>query len=201
MTPEEFHSLYQEKFVPIYARLVAFSNEKPQQILIELSNILAHTIQTYNPDLDKEAKDKNYDKAGNHLTRITLDCHKLLLAYLDEKLEHLIIKDDKKRLAFNKGLSDVLESYRDFKNKAYEARLYEEKNIGIDTNGTISRYADAFNLGYDLFDSFDESKLAAINWWNRQVSVGVFVIGILASIVGSGILTLIATLTKNTPLK
>ncbi len=47
----ELFEIYQKKFLPAWADLVAYRADKPAQILIEIENTFAHIMQAYNMEL------------------------------------------------------------------------------------------------------------------------------------------------------
>ncbi len=93
MELDEVFEFYRTEFVPAYSDLVGYIGDKPQQIVIELENTFAHLSQYFNPSLDIHGKDKNLEKAHDHLVRVTLDCYKLLwvtihLTFRTSSLKH-----------------------------------------------------------------------------------------------------------------
>ncbi len=86
MTEDDIFDLYRQRFIPVYADFVALTTIKPQQILIEQENILAHISQYLNIELSEELREENLQKAYNHMVRVTLDMHKLVWAELRSKL-------------------------------------------------------------------------------------------------------------------
>ena len=86
MDTNEIFEFYRTEFVPAYSDLVGYIGDKPQQILIELENTLAHISQLFNHTLDHQDENVNLEKAHDHLVRATLDCYKLLWAHIYEQL-------------------------------------------------------------------------------------------------------------------
>jgi len=83
---------YKDEFIPAYSDLVGYMGDKPQQVLIELENVLSHISQYFNPEINPEKVEINLHKAYDHLHRVTLDCYKLLWVIIHEQLK--IIDDD-----------------------------------------------------------------------------------------------------------
>jgi hypothetical protein len=187
MTEDDIFDLYRKKFIPIYADFVALTTIKPQQILIEQENILAHLSQHRNKDLGDEMREENLQKAYNHMVRVTLDMHKLVWAELRAKLEPFAL-DGKKRLAFNTPEHNVLNMFSDFMNHARDARHFEMKHVGNNPIGAIEKYGAANAAGNNLLAQLDDVKAATVSKWTRVFTSRDFVIGVAASLTASGLI-------------
>ncbi len=97
---------YRERFIPAYADLVGYVGGKPLQVSNELDNVLSHLAQCYNPNFDDAKKNENVDKALNHLTRVTLDCYKLLWVDINKIL--VTVAEDSKRGFSLTALNQIL---------------------------------------------------------------------------------------------
>lgn len=93
MTIEEFFENYRNYFIEVYAEVVGLELVKPEQILVEESNILSHLAQSTNKKLSEEDREKNLIKAEDHLVRVALDLQKLLWASLRNQLDNLICRE------------------------------------------------------------------------------------------------------------
>lgn len=58
MTIEEFFEDYRKYFIEAYAEVVGLELVKPEQILVEESNILSHLAQSTNKKLSKNDREK-----------------------------------------------------------------------------------------------------------------------------------------------
>lgn len=191
MMPENLFSLYKDHFIPIYSDFVSLTATKPEQVLIEESNILSHVAQFHNKEeLSEEARNENLKKAKNHLVRASLDLHKLVWAELKGKIEPNI-KCDIKRLCFKKDESEVLKKYSLFMKRAKEARSFEMKNIGNDPIQSVQYYEAVNQIGFELLDSLDEIKLSdvvkSINSKKRTYTIKELIFSIIVSVTATAI--------------
>lgn len=179
---ETFFQLYQDKFVVAYANLVALAVAKPKQTLIEESNILSHIAQCYNPSLSNEEKQKNLEKAFNHLERTIIDLNKLLWAELDEKLKPYVA-NEKYHLVFNLSPEKVLNQYKEFVQNAMEARKIEMTNIGNNPMKAVEFYEKVNEIGFTLYKTIDLQKINIAKRWKYTIKTKEFWFGVLASII------------------
>lgn len=82
MTIEEFFEDYRKYFIEAYAEVVGLELVKPEQILVEESNILSHLAQSTNKKLSKDDREKNLIKAEDHLVRVALAFTKTLMGII-----------------------------------------------------------------------------------------------------------------------
>lgn len=131
MTIEEFFENYRNYFIEVYAEVVGLELVKPEQILVEESNILSHLAQSTNKKLSKDDREKNLIKAEDHLVRVALDLQKLLWASLRNQLDNLIVGSPLKLLSFNLPPEQVTNKYKDFINGGVSTRKHEMKILEI----------------------------------------------------------------------
>ena len=184
MTEKDVFDLYRDRFLPIYSDYVSLTAVKPQQILIEQENILAHLSQSQNPHLSEKFQKENLMKAHNHMLRVTLDMHKLVWAETKGKLDAFVL-NDKKRLAFNLKESEVLQLYEQFINKARAARKFEMSNVGNNPIASIEPYEEVNTIGNQLLGQLDEIKAQTITHWGRIFTTKEFLFGVTASLIAS----------------
>lgn len=153
----DFFEWYRRRFTPVYADFVAFTQYKPQQILIEESNALAHLVQAHNPDLPEEVRKKNYEKACNHLIRATQDLHKLLWSEQKRVLDPFF-KDPNAILCLNLPHDEALRLYKEFVEAAREARRIEMENVGVDHEKVIEFWENTTRKGFELLKAVDINK-------------------------------------------
>ena len=101
MDIDELFEFYKEEFVPAYSDLVGYIGDKPQQVLIELENVLLHLSQVFNPEVTPQKKSENLQKANDHLFRVTLDCYKLLWINMHDQLKRIEDDDSVRKLGLN----------------------------------------------------------------------------------------------------
>ena len=188
-TPESFSAFYRTAFVSVYADYVALTLIKPEQVLNEESNALSHFAQFYNPGLSSDKQQGNLDKALNHLIRATIDLHKLTFEQLRIKLD-LYVTDDDRRLCFNLPVHEVLNRYKNFMELGREARHFEEKSIGVDTDGTIEKYDEANRAGFALLKAIDVTKVERINKLTTIIRTREFLYGVIASRAAAAIIAI-----------
>jgi len=182
----EFFKLYKTKFVPAYADYVALDQVKPEQILIEESNILSHLSQYFNESLDEKTREGNLIKATNHLQRIIIDLNKLIWVSLTDILKP-IFKNPDSYIVFNLPSDEIVQKFSQFLNKGLEAREFEMNNIGNAPLETILKYETANTTGLELLKSLDEIKFIQYKKWTRIFKTKEFVAGIIASIIAATI--------------
>jgi len=132
MNIEDVFLFYEQKISPTYSFLVSITGEKPIQVLVEIENTFAHLSKSFGGENQKE----NITKAYNHLVRLYIDLHKLLV---------LEVKKIYERKSAPREI--------DFVAKIREAREFELKNIGNSNKKGIEavgqKYAEAINLALD----------------------------------------------------
>lgn len=180
MTPEIIFTFYREHFIPVYSDFVALALIKPEQVLIEESNILSHIAQYFNGELTEDLQQDNLEKAKNHLTRVTIDLNKLVWAEVRWKVAPFAVRA-KGRLCFNLAENDIISLYADFLKKGREARLFEMSHIGNDPLDTIKFYEEVNAIGFILLDSLDYFKISKVQRWIKLSGIKPFLLGVLAS--------------------
>jgi len=173
--------------------VVGYFGEKPEQILIETENTLAHLAQYFNPKLDSRIRESNLHKAYSHLVRVTLDCYKLLWWKINEDL--LIVYNDKDINIFyiNAPINKFNYEYQLFVSKSQEARKKELECIGVDPLESVELYKETILIGKKLFGYIDRYKkqqfddLKTIIDTRKFVSSLAisFVVGVLTGFVGN----------------
>lgn len=183
--PENLFDFYRDTFIPAYSDFVGFSVTKPKQVLTEMENTLAHLAQYHNPKLSQMIREDNLRKAHDHLTRVTLDCYKLLWIKMDEELE-LFYVYPKKRIALNITEVEFLVKYNNFKMKAQTARKQELDSLGADPLIAVESYKEVIKLGKELMTCVDAGKLKTITVLQRSFLIkesGIgFVMGLLSGL-------------------
>jgi len=189
----EFFSLYRTKFVLVYADYVALKKAKPEQILIEESNMIDHIAQYFNDDLDEPHRKGNLEKATNHLMRALIDINKLLWIALHEYFEPLL-SDSNTSLVFNAPYDEVYKKFSTFMNLGRDARRFEVTHIGNSLMDTVKHYEEINDYGLELFKLVDQIKLARYKKWTRIFISRDFYIGFAASLFASVIFWFIGQL-------
>jgi len=164
MTIEGFFEKYRDYFIEVYAELVGLELIKPEQILVEESNILSHLAQFTNKKLSPEERNKNLIKAEDHLIRASLDLQKLLWASLRSHLDNLIVGSPLKLLSFNLPPEEVTNKYKDFINGGRSARKNEMKNIGNDPLAAVEKYKQINSIALELLETVDITKIKIIEF-------------------------------------
>lgn len=174
---------YRTEFVPAYSDLVGYIGDKPQQILIELENTLAHISQHFNYGLDPRDKDTNLGKAYDHLVRATLDCYKLLWVRIYEQLS--LVEEDKsnRRLGLNISEAEFLTKFQKLRKLAQEAREIEMTTIGLEPIASLDKYKEVVRGGYELIDAIDENKIREIKSLKRLIYTKEFITGMVIGII------------------
>ncbi len=155
----ELHSIFKKQFRGAYADLVSYLADKPQQVLIELENTLAHIIQSVDPDYDDFVRIENLKKAKAPLLRATLDCYKLLWVELKREINRIYSDTDKLKFALNMSEGTFLTLREDFMEKAKEARKKEIECVGISPTESLQIYAEAVHIGWNLVKAIDHKKV------------------------------------------
>lgn len=193
MTFDEILDLYRNSFVPIYADFVALTTTKPEQVLIEESNILSHLVQHLNSDISEDLQKENLLKAKNHLIRAALDLHKLVWAEIKERLEPFVFHE-KRRLAFSVSESEVYQGYSQFIDLALAARRFEVSHIGNSPVETILKYEAVNSIGYELLKKIDQFKVERVKKWSYVITTKEFIIGVISSLTATGFVYLMIKL-------
>lgn len=171
MTIEEFFEDYRKYFIEAYAEVVGLELVKPEQILVEESNILSHLAQSTNKKLSKDDREKNLIKAEDHLVRVALDLQKLLWASLRNQLDNLIVGSPLKLLSFNLPTEQVTNKYKDFIKGGVSTRKHEMENIGNDPLATVEKYKQVNNIAFELLDEVDITKITIIKQFELKQNI------------------------------
>jgi hypothetical protein len=194
MDIEEVFKFYRTEFVPAYSDLVGYIGDKPQQMVIELENTFTHISQYFNPILDIRDKDKNLEKAYDHLVRATLDCYKLLWVTMHEQLGGIEEDEGKRKLGLNISEAEFLTKFQKIKKLAQEARRIEMTSVGLSPIESLDKYKEVVKYSYELIDTIDENKMQEIKSLKKFVSTKEFIIGtavgILAGLISGYLLHL-----------
>ncbi len=145
-----------EVFKSAYADLVAYIQDKPLEVLVEIENAFSHIAVALSAP-NSEVGRRNLDKAVSHLQRATLDCYKLLWVKLGEDVE-LILRDEKKRVAVTMETGKLWKLWESFKKKSLEARKLEMEHVGRNPLAAVDAYREACALAWEILESVDEAK-------------------------------------------
>lgn len=148
------------RFKDAYADLVAYIQDKPLEILVEVENAFSHLMVALESPEAEEAR-VNLSKAVSHLQRATLDCYKLLWVRLGEDLESLL-RDQKKRLALSVKEQEFWSKWEKFKEKSREARKLEIDNVGVNPLASIEAYQEACDIAWSILERVDEAKYSEV---------------------------------------
>lgn len=184
MDVDELFEFYKKEFIPAYSDLVGYIGDKPQQVLIELENVLSHLSQRFNPDVTPKEKSANLQKANDHLFRVTLDCYKLLWIKIHNQLEKIEKDDSVRKLGLNISEAEFTIKFQKIKKLAQEARTIEMESIGLSPMASIDKYKEVVKNGYELMDKRDDVKISEIKSLKRFISTKEFVIGTVIGVVG-----------------
>lgn len=184
MDVDELFEFYKKEFIPAYSDLVGYIGDKPQQVLIELENVLSHLSQLFNPDVTPEKKSVNLQKANDHLFRVTLDCYKLLWINIHDQLKRIEGDDSVRKLGLNISEAEFTMKLQKIKKLAQEARSIEMESVGLSPMASIDKYKEVVKSGYELIDKKDNLKISEIKSLKRFISTKEFLIGILIGVFG-----------------
>ncbi|MDZ7696548.1 MAG: hypothetical protein U5R49_06370 [Deltaproteobacteria bacterium] len=180
MILEDLFELYRDHFLPVYSDFVALALFRPEQVLVEESNILSHIAQFFNPETSEAFRQENLEKARNHLTRVTIDVNKLVWAQIREKVSPFMERG-RGRLCFNLPEDQITRLYADFLTEGREARRFEMSHVGDDALKTIECYEKVNAIGLELLNSLDYFKTSMVRRWIRLTGLKPFLLGVLAS--------------------
>ncbi len=156
---DELAEFYRSECISAYADAVAHFGRKPQQVLVEFENALGHVFQFYNPHLTETQREENILKARNHLTRLTLDCYKLIWVGINDELAPIYKDNERLFSCIDISPDDFISKYNEFKNIIDEARRLELSSVGVDPLISVEKYKSAIKLGRCLKESIDYNKM------------------------------------------
>ena len=182
MDIEEVFEFYRTEFVPAYSDLVGYIGDKPLQMVIELENTFAHISQYFNNELNIQEKDKNLEKAYDHLVRVTLDCYKLLWVTMHGELETIEKDESTRKLGLNISETEFLTEFQKLRKLAQEARGLEMAFVGLAPIGSLDKYKEVVKGSYELIDTIDENKMQEIKSLKRFISTKEFMVGTIVGI-------------------
>jgi len=184
MDVDELFEFYKKEFIPAYSDLVGYIGDKPQQVLIELENVLSHLSQLFNPEVTPQEKSVNLQKANDHLFRVTLDCYKLLWINIHDQLKRIEGDDSVRKLGLNISEAEFTMKLQKIKKLAQEARSIEMESVGLSPMASIDKYKEVVKSGYELMDKRDNIKISEIKSLKRFISTKEFLIGIVIGVFG-----------------
>lgn len=184
-----FFELYRAEFIPVYADVIAFLDDKPDETLYEIEQILSHIDKIFDPKLDEQTRLKNVDKAVGHLERAILDCVKILWIEINRKVD-LIYKDaSRRKYCVNMSESEFTKKYIKYNKLLSAARRTELESAGISPSKSIPEYKNAIQLGKELLESIDDDKLNNFCLFSHVLmfksQVAAFILGCAASLLAS----------------
>ncbi len=184
MDIDELFGFYKGEFVPAYSDLVGYIGDKPQQVLIELENVLSHLSQLFNPEVTPQKKSENPQKAYDHLFRVTLDCYKLLWIKMHDQLKRIEDDDSVRKLGLNISEAEFTMKFQKVKKLAQEARGIEMESVGLSPTASIDKYKEVVKNSYELLDKRDDIKISEIKSLKRFISTKEFLVGIVIGVLG-----------------
>ncbi len=184
MDIDELFGFYKGEFVPAYSDLVGYIGDKPQQVLIELENVLSHLSQLFNPEVTPQKKSENLQKAYDHLFRVTLDCYKLLWIKMHDQLKRIEDDDSVRKLGLNISEAEFTMKFQKVKKLAQEARGIEMESVGLSPTASIDKYKEVVKNSYELLDKRDDIKISEIKSLKRFISTKEFLVGIVIGVLG-----------------
>ena len=180
----QLFEFYKKEFIPAYSDLVGYIGDKPQQVLIELENVLSHLSQLFNLEVTPKEKSVNLQKANDHLFRVTLDCYKLLWINIHDQLKRIEGDDSVRKLGLNISEAEFTMKLQKIKKLAQEARNIEMKAVGISPMSSIDKYKEVVKNSYELIDKRDDIKISEIKSLKRFISTKEFLVGIVIGVFG-----------------
>jgi hypothetical protein len=149
--------------------------------LNEISNALSHLIQYADESLDITTRNKNLEKAANHLIRGCLDMYKLIFIKHGKTIID-ITKSSKGLLATNMQVLDILRTIYEFKERGRHARKIEVRNVGVNPLDTVCLYDDAVTEGDKLCSAYRPEAEGILNkillrdnrlnlWWAVALAI------------------------------
>jgi hypothetical protein len=180
---------YRDNFIPAYADVIVITNYKPEEILLEIENILSHFIQILNPGIDSVQKSENINRARGHIERATLDCLKIVWTEQSMNLSKINSDDLARRYCINMPEHEFVRTYEEYNGLLAKARLLEMNSIGTSHTETIVAYRRAIELAKIISEHIDYNKLNSFNAFRKILSAKTnlvsFLLGVVASLVAT----------------
>ena len=187
MSENEVYQFYNTFVKLAYSEIEARGNQLPVELLFEIHSAFDH-LKRYH--LGEDSEEEAADKAYSHLKRGTLDAYKLKLKYYNEDYQKYFGGKPELRLVDSgKFLPKALKLRSKIVLSAKQARIAEgqrDVETAFECWYETSALIDEFEEKY-----FDEKK---ITWAKKQgwiQSGRDFVLGIIAGVIGSIIVTLL----------
>jgi len=184
MTEDDVFKFYRDIFQAIYSDLVAATQSKPTQILIEIENAMTHLSSAkVHDDLAMD----NCKKAKGHLMRASLDCAKMLWIEKSKQIRSFTNDRDLKRYCINCSEAEFSKLIQSANSLAREARTHEIKNVGIAPLTSIEQYYEAAKALDKALNVCDYEKLASFKQfqlvhWIKHHAVSLFV-GLVSGVI------------------
>lgn len=180
---------YRDNFIPAYADVIVVTNFKPEEILLEIENILSHFIQILNPEIDSGQKSENINRARGHIERATLDCLKIVWTEQSKNLSQINSDDLARRYCINMPEHEFVRDYEEYNGLLARARLIEMNSIGTSHTETIVAYRRAIELAKIMSEHIDYNKLNSFKAFRKIFSAKTnlvsFLLGVAASLVAT----------------
>lgn len=180
---------YRDNFIPAYADVIVITNYKPEEILLEIENILSHFIQILNPGIDSGQKSENINRARGHIERATLDCLKIVWTEQSMNLSKINSDDLARRYCINMPEHEFVRNYEEYNGLLAKARLLEMNSVGTSHTETIVAYRRAIELAKIMSEHIDYNKLNSFNAFRKILSAKTnlfsFILGVVASLVAT----------------
>ncbi len=184
-----FFDMYRAEFIPVYADVIAFLDDKPDETLYEIEQMLSHIDKVFDFMLDEETRLKNVDKAVGHLERAILDCLKILWIEIKIKVNLIYNDGSRRKYCVNMSEREFTQKYMEYNKLLSEARRTEMESVGVSPSKSIPEYKNAIRLGKELLESIDDDKLNNFSFFSRVLmwksQALAFVLGFAASLLAS----------------
>ncbi|MDR0972203.1 MAG: hypothetical protein LBM25_07455 [Bacteroidales bacterium] len=156
---------YNNKILPLVAAIETLTGKFPGPVLNEIRACFSHIARCFSSKIDDNALKNELKKAYDHITRATLDCHKIMLIYYQDEVKdfkqqykdvNLTLVDDGKFLPEFTILNDKARL------KTIEAKSIENKSFP-EKEGAYTAYEEALVSYYDVSNFIKKHNVGLAN--------------------------------------
>lgn len=184
---------YNEVIKPLIAEIEARGQTFPLPLFNEIRAFNDHIAQCFWDDFTLEMVDFEVHKAEGHVLRMVLDCYKVLILFLNDKVLGFEKQTNHIDLTvINNGVFYI--EYRRLKKASIEMVRKAKSDESRNNGQAIIEFEKAYNLYTALGDLID-SNLFEVNWAKKKFTVirALKILGWLLAVIISGFVSLLFT--------
>lgn len=160
VTLDEIYKFTNDYFIDIYSEYPIYTSEKNIFVSYYISNAFLYLASSYSEE-DETLKNELLEMAFNHLNKATLDCQKIILTALENKISNYYIDPSYNKFCTTKSTEEITQLHQEFKKNSleimdFEVTLNSKEEVDLaDRIELVNKYDVILKKGYDLIEKID----------------------------------------------